>query len=91
MSDWIPDDELEPDRDAFTGISVFCREILVAMLQDGDRDLRFPVLKIGMPCGNEYIFECREDMPEKTLVCKCGDPKHIVIEYLKEDENDTST
>ena len=79
------------DPDAFRGIGAPCREILVAMLQDGDRDLRFPVLKIGMPCGNEYIFECREDMPEKTLMCGCGNPKHIVIKYFIEDDNDTST
>ena len=89
MSEETPDPTAE--QKVFTGISAAHREIIVAMLQDGDRDMRFPVLTIGMPCGKKYIFECREEVPEQTLMCGCGDPKHIVIKYFIEDDNDTSS
>lgn len=74
------------DEGVFVGIHAVHRSILVDMLLDGGRDPRFPSLRIGMPCGREYIFERREEVPLKTLKCGCGDPKHIVIKYSMEDE-----
>jgi hypothetical protein len=79
------------EEKAFVGIQAPIRSVLVAMLQDGDRDMRYPVLTIGMPCGAEYIFEDREEVPEKTLMCSCGNPKHIVIQYFHEAIDDSST
>jgi len=74
------------DLGEFVGIHAVHRNILVDMLLDGDRDLKCPVLKIGMPCGKEYIFEKREEVPLKTLMCGCGNPKHVVVKYSMEDD-----
>ena len=77
----------EKESDKFVGIFAPRRAILVDMLQDGDRDMSVPVLTIGMPCGNTYIFECREEMPQKTLNCECGNPEHVVIQYAVEEKD----
>ena len=82
-------EEPEDDTDKFVGIHAPHRTVLVAMLQDGDRDMSVSVLTIGMPCGKEYVFENRSDVPEKTLMCGCGDLKHVVIKYAVEDSNGT--
>lgn len=81
-------DAIEEEK-AFVGIQAPYRSVLIGMLQDGDRDIRYPVLTIEMPCGAAYVFEDREDVPAETLVCSCGDTKHIVIGYTVEGVNGT--
>ena len=82
-------EESKEDADKFVGIKAPYRSVLVGMLQDGDRDVRYPVLSIGMPCGREYFFGDREEVPERTLMCGCGDPNHIVIQYSVEGSDGT--
>lgn len=38
-------------------------------------------MHITMPCGEEYLFETVEDIPEGSVECRCGDPEHHVIRY----------
>jgi hypothetical protein len=40
-----------------------------------------PAMRIKMPCGEEVVFQKFSDIPEHTVLCPCGNPKHIAWEY----------
>lgn len=44
-------------------------------------DSNVPAMRIKMPCGEEIIFNKFLDIPEHTVMCPCGNPKHTAWEY----------
>lgn len=46
-----------------------------------------PFLTIKMPCGEGGIFDTFENIPNESIPCPCGDPKHwlVNIQELKEE------
>ena len=41
----------------------------------------FPI-RIGMPCGHNYLFRSESEFPTKTLKCDCGNENHYVVWYF---------
>jgi len=37
-------------------------------------------LEVIMPCGEVILFMSRDDSPEETLMCPCGDDNHVVVD-----------
>lgn len=46
---------------------------------DDSRDI--PYLTIEAPCGNVCIFVTLDDIPDESVPCPCGNPKHWMIKY----------
>lgn len=40
-------------------------------------------LSVSMPCGEVVSYKEFRDIPTVTTFCPCGDPRHIIVEYLK--------
>ena len=40
-------------------------------------------LSIQMPCGSEISFKDCNDIPNESLPCACGDPKHWFLAYRR--------
>jgi len=40
-----------------------------------------PLLEVAMPCGKAVVFQTADDLPQDTLMCPCGNPKHYIIKY----------
>lgn len=39
-------------------------------------------IHVTMPCGEQYLYETVQDIPEEPVDCRCGDPEHHVIGYF---------
>ena len=37
-------------------------------------------IEVTMPCGSVTTWKAREEVPDTTLMCPCGDPMHKVLE-----------
>jgi hypothetical protein len=44
------------------------------------------ILFIKMPCGKSISFKKYEDIPDESMPCTCGNPKHYFIRYVKTEE-----
>lgn len=45
----------------------------------------YPLEIVIEPCGNKHTFNTREDIPNESIPCACGDPKHWIIKYSEGD------
>ena len=43
-----------------------------------------PVLRIITDCGYTMEYRTYDDIPEKSVLCSCGNPEHWVIRYSEE-------
>ena len=59
------------------------------MLKNGLTDKQVakkPFLTIKMPCGCWSVYETFEDIPNESVPCSCGNPKHWFVK-IKEETN----
>ena len=47
--------------------------------------LSFPMFSI-MPCGNRFQINSPSEIPDKNIMCPCGDPKHILVMITSDKE-----
>lgn len=40
-----------------------------------------PLLVIEMPCGEKAVYNKKEDLPDGTAPCSCGDPSHYFVKF----------
>jgi hypothetical protein len=58
-------------------------------LQVGTLSIKRPFLRVVLPCGNLREYLTKEDIPERSLQCNCGevDYEHWFIRYTEKEEN----
>ena len=72
---WQMDDTVETTLKALAG-----QMVLYALLDAFCGQMDPPILKITMPCGEVYTYDTLEDIPRETVMCRCGNPHHRVVD-----------
>jgi hypothetical protein len=73
-------------REAKDGALDAIKEVEMRLKKEGLNLKNANILFIKMPCGKSISFKKYEDIPDESMPCTCGNPKHYFIRYVKTED-----
>lgn len=66
---------------ALQRFSITPRDLLLSSIIHGGLDKDKPLLRIELPCGEVVSYQTKDDLPDGTVICPCGNPGHYMVDF----------